>query len=158
MLLGTDMKVWIGVVPTPQADGAVMRREMFFLAHFEPLSITWAMLHGTAYLSMLVNMTIPFMTTVFWLMWDNTPHHKAQIISKWFPDHGNEFTRCCWICAIRSYLIWSSKGGQLLMKHHQWSVVSNTRLGVSTPVSTPIWPAKWLWKIWGRAYFKHLCW
>lgn len=154
MLLGTDMKVWIHVVPTPQADGAVMRWEMFFWHTLSPLvSPEQCYMAQPTWVS-LVNMTIPFMTTVFWLMWDNTPHHKAQIISKWFPDHGNEFTRCCWICAIRSYLIWSSKGGQLLMKHHQWSVVSNTRLGVSTP----IWPAEWLWKIWGRAYFKHLCW
>lgn len=142
MLLGTDMKVWIGVVPTPQADGAVMRREMFFLAHFEPLSITWAMLHGTAYLSMLVNMTIPFMTTVFWLMWDNTPHHKAQIISKWFPDHGNEFTRCCWICAIRSYLIWSSKGGPIV--NETSSMISSVK-----------------YKAWGKYSSKHsnlTCW
>ncbi len=54
-------------------------------------------LNATAYLSIVADHVHPFMTTVYpfsdgYFQQDNTPYHKAQIISDWFLEHDNEFT------------------------------------------------------------------
>lgn len=129
-----------------------------FLAHFEPLSITWA------------TVTWHSLPEYRWWKWPSLlwpqcsdgcgiTHHTIKLKSSQsgFLIVAMSSLYLLNLCHQELFNL-KLKGGQLLMKHHQWLVVSNTRLGVSTPVSTPVWPAEWLWKIWGRAYFKHLCW
>ncbi len=58
-------------------------------------------LNTTAFLSIVADHVHPFMTTVYpspdgYFQQDNAPCHKAQIISKWFLEHGNEFTLLKW--------------------------------------------------------------
>ncbi len=53
-------------------------------------------LNTTAYLSIVEHVHL-FMTTVYqssdgYFQQDNSPCHKAQIISDWFLEHDNEFT------------------------------------------------------------------
>jgi len=50
-----------------------------------------------AYLSIVSNHVNPFMATMYpssdsHFQQDNTPCHKAPIISNWFLEHDNEFT------------------------------------------------------------------
>ncbi len=49
---------------------------------------------------LLLTMSIPLwlQCTIFWCYFqqDNAPCHKAQIISDWFLEHGNEFTLLKW--------------------------------------------------------------
>ncbi len=58
-------------------------------------------LNATAYLSIVADHVLPFMTTVYassdgYFQQDNAPCHKAQIISDWFLEHDNEFTLPKW--------------------------------------------------------------
>ncbi len=52
-------------------------------------------LNTTAYLSIVADHVLPFMTTVYpsydgYFQQDNAPCHEAQIISDWFLEHDNE--------------------------------------------------------------------
>ncbi len=54
-------------------------------------------LYTTAYLSIVTDHVHPFMTTVYpspdgYILQDNAPGHKAQIISDWFFEHDNEIS------------------------------------------------------------------
>ncbi len=54
-------------------------------------------LKATAYLSIVADHVLPFMTTVYpssdgYFQQDNASCHKAQIISDWFLEHDTEFT------------------------------------------------------------------
>ncbi len=58
-------------------------------------------LNTTACLSIVADHVNPFITTVYpssddYFQQDNTPCHKAQIISDWFLEHDNEFTLLKW--------------------------------------------------------------
>ncbi len=72
-----------------------------FLEHFGPLVPIEHCLNTTAYLSIVSDHVHPFMTTVYPssdgdFQQDNSPCHKAQIISDWFLEHDNEFTLLKW--------------------------------------------------------------
>ncbi len=58
-------------------------------------------LNTTAYLNIVYDHVHPFMTTVYpssdgYFQQDNAQCHKAQIISDWFLEHGNEQTLLKW--------------------------------------------------------------
>ncbi len=78
------------------AGGGVMVWGIFSWHTLGPLVTIEHRLNTTDYLSIVAGHVHPFMTTVYHLLMyfqqDNTPCHKAQIISDWFLEHDNEFT------------------------------------------------------------------
>ncbi len=89
------------LVSTVQAGGGVMVWGYFFwhtLGIFVPIEHR---VNARAYLSIVADHVHPFVTTVYpssdgYFQQDNTPCHKAQIISDWFLEHDNEFTLLKW--------------------------------------------------------------
>ncbi len=73
-----------------------------FLAHFGPLSTNWALfMHHSLpkYCCWPCPSLYDLQCTHLLMatsMQDNAPCHKAQIISDWFHEHGNEFTLLKW--------------------------------------------------------------
>ncbi len=84
-----------------QAGGGVMVCWIFSRHTLGPLVPIEHCLNTTAYLSIVADHVLPFMTTVYpsydgYFQQDNAPCHKAQIISDWFLEHDNEFTLLKW--------------------------------------------------------------
>ncbi len=84
------------LVLTVQAGG-VMVWGIYSWHTFVPLVIIDYRLNATAYLSIVADHVHLFMNTVYpscdgYFQLDNSPCHKAQIISDWFLEHDNEFT------------------------------------------------------------------
>ncbi len=89
------------LVSTVQAGGGVMVCGIFSRHTLGPLVPTEHCLNITAYLSIVADRVLPFMTTVYpssdgYFQQDNAPCHKAQIISDWFLEHDNDFTLLKW--------------------------------------------------------------
>ncbi len=89
------------LVSTVQAGGSgVMAWGIFSRHTLGPLVPIEHCLNATAYLSIVAEHVHPFMTTVYsssdgYFQQDNSPCHKAQIISDWFIEH-NESTLLKW--------------------------------------------------------------
>ena len=89
-----------------------------FLAHFGPLVPMKHCLNTAAYLRIVADHVQPFMTTVYpssdgYLQQDNTPRHKAQIISNWFLEHDSEF----------AVLQWPPESPDFNPTEHCWDVI-----------------------------------
>ncbi len=89
------------LVSTVQAGGGVMVRGIFSWHTLGPLVPIEHRLNITAYLSIVADRVLPFMTTVYpssdgYFQQDNAPCHKAQIILDWFLEHDNDFTLLKW--------------------------------------------------------------
>ncbi len=81
--------------------GGVMVWGIFSWHTLDPLVPIEHRLNTTAYPSIVADHVHSFMTTVYqssdgYFQQDNTPCHKAQIISDWFLEHDNEFTLLKW--------------------------------------------------------------
>ncbi len=81
--------------------GGVMVWGIFSWHTLGPLVPIEHRLNAAAYLSIVADHVLPFMTTVYpssdgYFQQDNAPCHKAQIISDWFLEHDNEFTLLKW--------------------------------------------------------------
>ncbi len=90
-----------GLVSTVQTSGGVMVHGIFSRHTLGPLVPIEHCLNTTAYLSIVADRVLPFMTTVYtssdgYFQQDNAPCHKVQIISDWFLEHDNEFTLLKW--------------------------------------------------------------
>ncbi len=90
------------LVSTVQTGGGGVTVWGIFSGHsLGPLVPIERCLNATAYQSIVDDHVHPFMTTVFpssdgYFQQDNTPCHKAQIISDWFLVHGNELILLNW--------------------------------------------------------------
>ncbi len=89
------------VLTVQTGGGGVMVWGIFSWHTLGPLLPVEHRLNATAYLSIVADHVHPFMTTVYpssdgYFQQDNTPCHKAQIISDWFFEHDNEFTLLKW--------------------------------------------------------------
>ncbi len=91
-----NMKAWI-LPCLNSSGGGVMVWGIFSWYTLGLLVPIEHRLNATAYLSIVADNAHPFMTTVYpssdgYFQQDNTPCHKAQLISDWFLEHDNVFT------------------------------------------------------------------
>ena len=81
--------------------GGVMMWDIFSWHSLDLLVPVEHHLSTTAHLSIVVDYTYPFMTTVYpssygYFQQDNESCHEAHMISNWFLEHDNEFTVLRW--------------------------------------------------------------
>jgi hypothetical protein len=86
------------LVSTVQAGGGVMVWRIFSCYTLDLLVPNEHCLNTTAYLSIIADHVLPFITTSSngYFHQDTAPCHNAQIISNWFLEHDRQFTLLKW--------------------------------------------------------------